>query len=302
MTTLTEKPKVTAIAPWFGSKRTMAPRIVRELGDHVSYWEPFCGSMAVLFAKRPTCHEHVSDLHDDLINLAWVLQDRSKAEQLYDFCRRTLFHESLFRQSERAIRNEPFRAGWGPNTRRAYHFMVCSWMGRNGVAGTARINQTFAMRYTPGGGHGGVRWQSVAESIPAWHERLRRVSIVRCDAFQLLEKIEDVAGTAIYVDPPYLVEGRQYVYSFDTAQHIRLAKLLARFRQARVVVSYYRHRWLEWLYPRYLPAGWTHIDATTDKKLHVQNRRGATRTDAPEMLLVNGPSRAQAGGQTRKLF
>lgn len=37
--------KISAIAPWFGSKRTLAPRIVEVLGEHRAYWEPFCGSL-----------------------------------------------------------------------------------------------------------------------------------------------------------------------------------------------------------------------------------------------------------------
>ncbi len=44
--------KITAIAPWFGGKRTLAPRIIEALGKHTAYWEPFCGSMAVLLAKN----------------------------------------------------------------------------------------------------------------------------------------------------------------------------------------------------------------------------------------------------------
>ncbi|MCI0421333.1 MAG: hypothetical protein L0312_19255 [Acidobacteria bacterium] len=40
--------KITAIAPWFGSKRTMAPEIVRQLGPHQFYLEGCAGSMAVL--------------------------------------------------------------------------------------------------------------------------------------------------------------------------------------------------------------------------------------------------------------
>src|ERR1044072_5384193 len=37
--------KISALAPWYGSKRTLAPEIVRQLGEHRAYWEPFCGSM-----------------------------------------------------------------------------------------------------------------------------------------------------------------------------------------------------------------------------------------------------------------
>ncbi len=76
--------KIKAIAPWFGGKRTMAPTIVEELGPHNSYWDIFCGSCAVLFAKEPSGHEHVNDLHGDLINLARVLQREELAVKLYE--------------------------------------------------------------------------------------------------------------------------------------------------------------------------------------------------------------------------
>jgi DNA adenine methylase len=83
--------KITAIAPWFGSKRTLAPEIIRQLGPHSAYWEPFCGSMAVLLAKEPSAMETVCDLHGDLTNLAWVLQDEPSAIQLYDRLLRMLY-------------------------------------------------------------------------------------------------------------------------------------------------------------------------------------------------------------------
>ena len=76
-------PKIKAIAPWFGGKRAMAPAIVAELGKHTQYFEPFCGSMAVLFAKPPSQKETVCDLHGDLINLANVLQS-DQSRELYD--------------------------------------------------------------------------------------------------------------------------------------------------------------------------------------------------------------------------
>lgn len=46
--------------PWFGSKRTMADEIVAELGKHTQYFEPFCGSMAVLLAKQEVSQETVN--------------------------------------------------------------------------------------------------------------------------------------------------------------------------------------------------------------------------------------------------
>lgn len=187
---------------------------------------------------------------------------------------------------------------------RAYHFFIVSWMGRNGTAGSARINYQMAVRWTPGGGGGGIRFSAAVESIPWWHQRLRRVVILNADMFKVLSKISDERGVVLYVDPPYLKKtrgdggGSVYEYDFDEVpgpdgldDHDRLAIALRRFRLARVVVSYYDHPRLGQLYP-----GWTirKIDAT--KNLAQQNKRGSKKCVAPEVLLINGPSFAAGGG------
>src|SRR3990167_5196039 len=85
--------KISAISSWFGSKRNLAPRIVAALGKHSCYWEPFCGSLAVLFAKPQSSSETVNDLHGELINLARVLADEESALALYARLARFLMHE-----------------------------------------------------------------------------------------------------------------------------------------------------------------------------------------------------------------
>src|SRR4029077_2189705 len=85
----------------------------------------------------------------------------------------------------------------------AYHYFIASWMGRNGVAGTERVNYQIATRWTKGGGSGPLRFRNAVDSIPAWCNRLHNVQILRRDLFELLPKIEDGAGVALYVYPPY---------------------------------------------------------------------------------------------------
>ena len=128
--------KVKAIAPWFGGKRTMAPDIVEELGQHTQYFEPFCGSMAVLFAKEPSQKETVCDLHGDLINLARVLQMFSCAEELYGMLQRTLFSEDLLLRTQDGLDEALAYPGEVASVDRAYFYFLASWMGRNGTAGT----------------------------------------------------------------------------------------------------------------------------------------------------------------------
>lgn len=306
-----ETANIKAIAPWFGGKRTMAPAIVAELGKHTQYFEPFCGSMAVLFAKAPSQKETANDLHGDLINLARVCQDEQAATDLFARLSTVLFSEDLLDQARKQLEPPDLDiCDVGANsemTDRAYWYFLASWMGRNGTAGTARLDYQIAVRWTKGGGSPTVRFHNAIESIPWWHHRLQNVVILRRDAFKIIERFEDVKETAIYVDPPYhsvtrsegsIKNGRggKYLHEFDHGggmfedDHQRLAEILRGYRKARIVVSYYDHPKIRELYQ-----GWTFVDHTRQKHLHAQNGRGARPKQAPEVLIINGPS--YAGGK-----
>lgn len=313
--------KIGAIAPWFGGKRTMAADIVQELGKNTQYFEPFCGSMAVLFAKAPSQKETVSDLHGDLVNLSRVLATEWAAVQLYERLVSTLFSEGLLQDARAELesdsgegcadmfgQNPPYSIGGysvhGCQVDRAYWYFLVSWMGRNGTAGTERLDYQIAVRWTKSGGSPTVRFRNAVESIPAWHRRLQNVVILRRDAFEIIDRFEDDPGTAIYADPPYAAESRtgmdeggsggRYLHEFSHGggalfgqedDHARLAGILRRYKRARVVVSAYDC-------PRYreLYSGWTFIDHARQKHLHAQNGRGARPMEAPEVLIVNGKS------------
>jgi len=297
MTTTAAKPKgpkITAIAPWFGSKRTLAPRIVKELGKHASYFEPLCGSCSVLLAKDLTPFETVNDFHGDLVNLARVLKCEDTAIDLYSRLMPNLMVEKLFHEAAERYRGRGITPATDePDVDRAADYMTCSWHGRNGVAGTSSYNQGFCIRYTKNGGHAAKRWHSVVASIPEWHERLRNVTILNRDGIDLLGRWEDSPGCVIYCDPPYLVKGAKYVHDFTSDDHNRLAESLKRFRKTRVVVSYYDHPLLTELYP---PGRWTKVQCPTTKALVNQGMRDEKGSvKAPEVLLINGPSYTEGG-------
>jgi DNA adenine methylase len=307
---------IKAVAPWFGGKRTMAPDIVAELGKHTQYFEPFCGSMSVLFAKEPSQKETVNDLHGDLVNLAKVVQGRG-AVDLYDRLQRVIVCEGLLEEARKHL-DEPANfecyereSGYAclDAIERAYWYFLASWMGRNGTAGTERLDYQIAVRWTKNGGSPTVRFRNAAESVPAWHRRLQNVVILRRDAFQIIDRFEDDPSTAIYVDPPYAAEtrsnvsddvqtkgggGGRYLHEFSHAggalfgardDHARLAEVLRGYKHARIVVSSYECERYRELYK-----GWTFLDKTRQKHLHAQNGRGARPKDAPEVLIINGPS------------
>lgn len=273
-----------ALSPWFGGKRNLAPRILQAIGKHSAYWEPFCGSLAVLLAKPPCSMETVNDLHGDLVNLARVVQDDRLSVELFGRLSRVACSEVLHREAaerSRGYGNSP--AGDSPDLNRAADYFLCAWLGRNGVAGTSSYNQGFCRRFTKNGGHAAKRFASAVESIPAWWDRLRNVTILNGDAFSLLDRIEDASGVAIYCDPPYLEKGAKYVHDFDSETHDRLAESLRRFKKTRVVVSYYEHPRLKDLY-----RGWRVERIEVTKSLVSQGMRdkeGATK--AVEVLISN---------------
>lgn len=295
--TQVETMTVGAVVPYFGAKRTLAPVIVAEFGEHAQYFEPFCGSCAVLLAKPPARMEYVNDLNGDLVNLIRVLVDDRLGPKLYRACRRMLMSEALFREAaERWKSRGRLPAPEAPDLDAAVDYFYTSWVGRNGVVGTSSYNQGFAARYTSRGGHAGTRWLSAVDSIPAWRRRMRPVVVLSRDAFGLIEKIEDEVGTVIYCDPPYVEKGASYIHDFKDEDHARLASLLTRFKKARVVVSYYAHPTLAGMYPA---RQWTLIDTPVNKSMLSGNGRVGESEGpvmAPEVLIINGPSRTQGGG------
>lgn len=283
---MTAPPKITALAPYFGGKRNLAAAIVAELGPHRVYWEPFVGSMAVLIAKPPCVMETVNDLNGDLVNLARVIQHETLGPKLYRRLRRTLMSETFHREAAARWAAMGYGGDGEPDLERAYDHFLCSWLGRNGVAGTHRHNQGFCVCYTANGGHAATRWASVVDSIPAWRRRLRNVTILCRDAFEIIERIDDQPGAAIYVDPPYVEKGGKYIHDFEPADHRRLAEALGRFKRARVVVSYYEHPLVAELYQ-----GWTTVRLKATKALVSQGRRDRSgAVAAPEVLLISGAS------------
>ena len=274
-----------SLAPWFGAKRQFAAEIVRQLGPHTAYFEPFCGSMSVLFAKSPCRHEVVNDLHGDITNLAWVLQNRKLKARLLLALNDTFCIEADYNRHRTQLLAEAFRADpAAPDWRRAHRALCVWWMGRSGMAGTRPSRTSFAARFTSRGGSGGVRFRTMVESLPFFARRLRKVDVLNRCGFEILGKVDDRKGTVVYCDPPYVVKNAEYLHDFESADHERLAAAASRFRASRIVISYYPHPQLLELYPT---DRWEHIayDVAKNIKNSTARKDGAQR--ATEVLIVN---------------
>lgn len=283
------------ILPYFGSKREMAAEIVSHFGPHDQFFDVFGGSLAVLLGKEPCRHEIVSEKNPDVANLIRCLSVEESAVEVWKTASLAPVSESLFAEAvERlTLPFDPDGDGFAWRVVRACDFLLVSWQGPSGLAGTTR-KPRFAVRNTTSGGTVAARWRSVADSIPEWHERLRNVEFRCKDAFELIAACPDREGTVLYSDSPYHRESRtggDYAFDFDKpmvvdgkerCQHEVLAESLSRFKKTKVVVSHMSGPIIDGLY-----SSWRKVPIKATKKMKHTTGGTQDQVDAGEVVFIN---------------
>ena len=225
-----------AIMRYPGSKWGTADWIISYFPDHYEklvYVEPFSGSAAVFFSKRPSVGETINDLDGDIVNLFRILRDRP---------------EDLKRQLELTpYSREEYDLSFEPckdPLEQARRYMV-----RTTQAIGAKLSGKCGWRNHKQMRIGGTacRWAGITDSIEAATARLRgsttnMVQIEHMDALRLIERYDN-KDVLMYLDPPYVLSARKsgklYRHEMDDAAHIRLLELITRSK-ASIVLSGYR--------------------------------------------------------------
>ena len=278
--------KIKCVAPWAGQKRTLAPRIAEQLGEHDTYIEPFVGGSSIIPA-RPRCREErINDLNPKIVSVLRHMRDDCK--DLADYLGGFAFDEVVFAQAKANV--AAVRQIVAPDWWHAANQLIVWWMGPNGLAGTT-TKGWFAQRHTKTGGSPEARWRSFKKSLPALSARLEGVEISQLHFEKFLLTVPDRKGVAIYLDPPYLTKSFKYECDFDLKDHYHLAMILNRgFRKTRVVVSYYDDvstgglcdgSLLDELYP---PERWSKIEIEMSKASASSSGKAKRAT---EVLLIN---------------
>lgn len=274
----------TALAPWFGSNRMLAPIVGKELRGCKWVGVPFAGGMSeIAHIKASTIV--VSDLHRHVINLALCVQCPERRAQLIERLDAAPFHPDMLAQAQEICRkaeNLPPSFEITGGTDWAFNYFVACWMGRSHKCGIDdEFNGGLSTRWNANGGDSNKRYRSAVASLDAWGEIMRRCNFVVQDVFEFLDRCEDAAGHGIYCDPPFPGPGDRYKHRFTEAQHHVLASRLDRLKHCRVVCRFYDHPLVKKLYPE---PRWT------------WNRlkgRKQSNDASPEVLIINGPSYAK---------
>lgn len=179
---------------WPGAKWQLAPWIVAHLPAHRAYLEPFAGSAAVLFHKRPAPFEVLNDLDGEVVNLFRVMRDQP------DELAAALALTPYARQEYQVCRDRPPDL---PPAERARRFVADAFQGMGSV-----VDSKAGWRVQAAGGRSAaVAWATLPSRVRALADRLRMVQVECRPALEVIERMRD-PEVLIYADPPYLVGAR----------------------------------------------------------------------------------------------
>lgn len=209
-----------------GSKWRIADWIISHFPEHKVYCEPFFGSGAIFFSKKPVYIETINDLDGNVVNLFRVC--REYPEELAKLLAMTPFARDEFQLCyERS--DDPVEQARRTVVR--YHQ---SFGTSNSRKNSWRNVQTY------GGPRCATMWNYLPEAVMACVERLKEAQIENIDAVEIVKRYDD-KDTLIYCDPPYLPELRRrhiYTCEMNEDKHIELLEALKKSRSMVVISGY----------------------------------------------------------------
>jgi len=213
-----------------GAKNRIAPWIIDHIPEHSVYVEPYFGSGAVFFNKKPCKIETINDLNSDVVNYFKVLRD--KADELIRLLELTPYGRDEYNNAYSIADNDT-------DIEKARKFVVKCFMGfgcsnlyKNGFRSSQQSNSP----------HTTKAWCELPETLRKATARLKNAQIENLSAIEIINRY-NTKDVFIYADPPYLLDTRKgYLYKHEMTdeQHIELLELLIN-HPGKVMISGYEN-------------------------------------------------------------
>ena len=226
-----------AVFRYPGSKWSIAQWIISHFPDgyeNLVYLEPFAGSGAVFFSKKPSVVETINDLDSDIVNLFRVL--REQPDELKRQLALTPYSREEYNLSFEPC-DEPVEKA------RRYMVKTTQAIGAK-LAGNSKCGWRNHKQMRIGGTV--CKWGGITETIDEAASRLRGsttnlVQIEHKDALEVIKKYNS-SDVLMYLDPPYVLSARKsgalYRHEMDSQGQNSLLDTIVGSR-ARIIISGY---------------------------------------------------------------
>lgn len=254
--------KVKVVINRHGGKAKLASWIVSHFPAHRVYVEPFCGSCAVLFAKKKSEIEVINDKDEDIFNLYTTILSHPLELAALIFATPYSIHNWNNKPNSNLEKARQFVA-------KTKQLFVGNYRSNN------RLGSSFTLdRIT---GRKVKAWANWYKRILPAFERLREVQMHNRDAIQVIKSF-NMKDTLIYCDPPYVGHENDYKHEFSDSDYREMVRAL-KASNAKVIVSdtnLARHHFKGW---------W----CVSKKVSRGHNIRGVKRQIEREVLYANFP-------------
>lgn len=221
--------KIKTVLKYPGSKWSLVNKLNELVPEHHTYLEPYFGSGALFFSKKPSDIEMINDMDNEVCNLFKCIQDDS--ERLARMVMTTSFSRSEYDNTFVIEEQDPYR--------KALRFLIQCWQGhgfrtngykvgwKNDVQGRERMYALW-------------NWYRLPDWIIEIAERLRCVQIENRPAIEVIKRF-DYQNVFMYLDPPYVLgtrAGKQYRCEMSDIEHEELLKIILQSK-AKIMISGY---------------------------------------------------------------
>ena len=209
-----------------GGKWRISDWILSFVPEHKCYCEPYFGSGAVFFNKKPCYTETINDLDGDIVNLFTVC--RNYPLELAKEINLTPFSREEFQRCNKRSDNPVEQAR---RTLVRYHQSF-------GTSNSSLNSWRNVQQY--GGPRCATMWNYLPKAIINCCERLKQAQIEHTDAIELIKRYDD-NDTLLYLDPPYLQGLRKkniYKCEMSEADHIILLDTIKQSKSMILISGY----------------------------------------------------------------
>lgn len=232
-----------------------------------TYIEPFGGSGAILFRKKPSPIEIYNDIECNVYSFFKVISQPKLFREFYNLCSLTIFSRKILNEFKEDLKKNNLTI-----VERAFRFYYINRVAYNGI-GSFSCNVNSIRR---GMSKTISDMLSSIDKMPEIHSRLRTVIIENKDGLSFLKKY-DKPKVFFYLDPPYHHSTRgctRYDKDMTDEQQEELIDNLSNIKNAKILLSGYNCT----LYNKLLDDGWFRYDF--DVKMHTGSRNSKVKTES----------------------